>query len=1157
MKNIWKFLLIAFALQVAIAELAAQNVTIGAGDQLAGKPFDFNYQNSLYETLYYPDEVEIFGTFVGISYYYNSPTVNITGQHVKIWMGTTAFNDLSAGWIPSTQLTLVFDGDIDLLAGQDSLYISFSTPYPYTGQNLVIMTQRPWEGEWIGSFPMFQCQTVGTNRARNFYSDAITPDPANPPTTGATLSITGQFPKTTLHLVDVEVHDLAALSITGNITPTEDTASTYIVAIHNNGLWIESQYSVKLYGPDNLELATSAGVTIIFGQTTEVLVSWTPTTPGITSIYAKVILAGDDNSTNDQTAPMNIVVQPSGTIWPPPPPTILSRVPVDMYYHNSLFETIFPEDDLYLYSVGRPCLINAITFYNNFSTSYLLNMPTKIWLGNTELTDLTAGWVPSTQLTQVFDGNVAYPGGQNNIYINLQTPFFYSGGNLIMMVNRPMDTNYYSILDNFNCFTSTVNCARRLYSDTIEYNPANPPQGDAGLSNIYPVTYFYASQSGLSSLSGVVRNNQNQPISRVTVQITNLNMSTLTDSSGVYSFPSVTEGTYQVAVSKTGYLTQTLTTIITDSQNSTLDFVMQDAPFVSITGRIVNSLVPDLGIDSAQIELEGTLNTTLTTDARGYFSISNVPTNQTYSILVSKAGYQNYSSTVQVSNLDLNLGNMLFNELNLHPFNVQAVDTAEHAGFNIAWNQPYTGDGEEVHYDDGTSYWICGAYPGTPMDAAIRFSTEDLTAYAGMSLFSIKFIPIRSNVTHSIRVWTGGEQGASGDLIVDQLVSNFTVNEWNTIDLDTPVLISGDVELWFGVHYSLSDPTPASHDNSPVHNWKGNLMFTGNSWNVLFIDDPYYDGNWNIRGLLNVDCVNRNNVPIPLVCNPIDQDIEIKGIGNHFEFRRTRSDNSIMDRNRSIVGYQVWRFEPYQQGNPALWTLLTPDPITATAFFDTNPAPALGSWIRRWAVKALYSGNQYSNPAFSNIISGGTPAGLIKGVVTNSLNNESVSEVMITFPQTSNQTITDSNGLYNLVLPPGTYSLTATNDNYTIYQQNEIEITDGDTTTVDIELIPSVANPDEPELIKATILNSCYPNPFNTSTTVSYDIKSPVQTSLEIYNIKGQHIKTLVSEVKKTGRYLAVWNGTDNANKHVAEGMYLLRMKAGEYTSSGKLLHIR
>ena len=97
-------------------------------------------------------------------------------------------------------------------------------------------------------------------------------------------------------------------------------------------------------------------------------------------------------------------------------------------------------------------------------------------------------------------------------------------------------------------------------------------------------------------------------------------------------------------------------------------------------------------------------------------------------------------------------------------------------------------------------------------------------------------------------------------------------------------------------------------------------------------------------------------------------------------------------------------------------------------------------------------------------------------------------------------------------------------------------------------------NPDNttPELV--TMLAGNYPNPFNPETTISFSIKSPAQVNLDIYNLKGQKVRTLVSEKKTAGTHTTVWNGTDDNDKPVSSGVYLYRMQAGEYRSTRKMM---
>jgi flagellar hook assembly protein FlgD len=59
---------------------------------------------------------------------------------------------------------------------------------------------------------------------------------------------------------------------------------------------------------------------------------------------------------------------------------------------------------------------------------------------------------------------------------------------------------------------------------------------------------------------------------------------------------------------------------------------------------------------------------------------------------------------------------------------------------------------------------------------------------------------------------------------------------------------------------------------------------------------------------------------------------------------------------------------------------------------------------------------------------------------------------------------------------------------------------------------------------------------------------------IDIYNIKGQLVKTLVNELKEPGRYSVIWNGDDNQANKVASGIYFYRLITDGYNSTKKML---
>ncbi|MDP8200541.1 MAG: FlgD immunoglobulin-like domain containing protein [Candidatus Tenebribacter burtonii] len=94
-------------------------------------------------------------------------------------------------------------------------------------------------------------------------------------------------------------------------------------------------------------------------------------------------------------------------------------------------------------------------------------------------------------------------------------------------------------------------------------------------------------------------------------------------------------------------------------------------------------------------------------------------------------------------------------------------------------------------------------------------------------------------------------------------------------------------------------------------------------------------------------------------------------------------------------------------------------------------------------------------------------------------------------------------------------------------------------------------------VVATTMLDNNYPNPFNPITTIAYSIIEAGYVTLQVYNVKGQLIKTLVSDVRETGNFSITWNGTDNSSKPVSSGIYFYKMKTGNYEQSKKMILLK
>ncbi|MDD2230734.1 MAG: Ser-Thr-rich GPI-anchored membrane family protein [Candidatus Cloacimonetes bacterium] len=121
----------------------------------------------------------------------------------------------------------------------------------------------------------------------------------------------------------------------------------------------------------------------------------------------------------------------------------------------------------------------------------------------------------------------------------------------------------------------------------------------------------------------------------------------------------------------------------------------------------------------------------------------------------------------------------------------------------------------------------------------------------------------------------------------------------------------------------------------------------------------------------------------------------------------------------------------------------------------------------------------------------------------------------------------------------------------------EVDLDDIRFSQTSVAVTDLVADPDsgDPSLTPplSTGLTSTYPNPFNPTTTISFYLHKTQNVSLEIYDISGRKVCTLLDKKLSAGSYNTVWDGTSQHGQPVASGIYFVRMKAENETFTRKL----
>ncbi|GEM_PF-1538493 len=149
-------------------------------------------------------------------------------------------------------------------------------------------------------------------------------------------------------------------------------------------------------------------------------------------------------------------------------------------------------------------------------------------------------------------------------------------------------------------------------------------------------------------------------------------------------------------------------------------------------------------------------------------------------------------------------------------------------------------------------------------------------------------------------------------------------------------------------------------------------------------------------------------------------------------------------------------------------------------------------------------------------------------------------------------TVTDAAGNYTFILAPGTYTMTATLTGYYTQTVEGVEVTANQTTFMYFVLDPVSASDPVIASPVLNLLNS--PNPFMNQTEISFNLSKAGTLRLEIYNTKGQKVKTLLMADLKAGSHSISWNGTNDSGDLVSSGIYLMQMEFGNQIQHRKLM---
>jgi len=392
-------------------------------------------------------------------------------------------------------------------------------------------------------------------------------------------------------------------------------------------------------------------------------------------------------------------------------------------------------------------------------------------------------------------------------------------------------------------------------------------------------------------------------------------------------------GAYQYQVSKAGFASV--------SEGLTVDTVNMDVNVVLNHFYDLTFMVRDGNsqpIGGATVSYN---NQSVVTAANGNASFTTIP--GVWSYAVTHPDYNRVLASVTVSGNGTEI-------VTMPPLSCENPESLTYEQYfnnvQLNWQAPDLGNnGTWLHWDVQHGNNIGTGGP-VDFDVAQRFVPEDLSAYDGKYLTRVLFFPNQPACTYSIRVWTGGNISAPENLIVDQVVTNPVIAQWNEIFLNAPVLVDASQELWIGVRNNTTTGHPAGCDVGPAINGKGNMInLAGTGWQTLLEVNSALDYNWNIRGLLEDVGTKALTSLAPLedgnrgVFTGELSAVASKGLDGYEE-------------PRTLMGYQIFRND----------TQVNTTPFVGLSYDDLSLDP--GTYI--YKLTAMYSNGCISD--FSNIV---------------------------------------------------------------------------------------------------------------------------------------------------------------------------------------------
>lgn len=810
-------------------------------------------------------------------------------------------------------------------------------------------------------------------------------------------------------------------------------------------------YTLQLKDASNNVIFSAPGVDLPVLKDTVLSYTWLPASEGSFQVKGHIECATDADQSNNTTELRSVTVFPLGHYIAKvgTSKTLPSvRLPIDFYWKAGYRQTIYTPEQLGT-NAGT---LTGLYYEYSFVDTTIIDKPIKVWVGETEKSyqDTAAGsFISPRQLTLVCDTLLTFNKGEGILEITFSTPYQYNGGNLVVHIFRPQDSKYFKAANKFYCTMFKDAKRTRMYHTD---NPLEPYDSTklGSITEWVPNTTFVFATEGMGVISGSVTS-AGAPLEGVRVEtVGQYPVATVTDAAGNYSLAHLKAGMYNLKFSKYTYIDHTEDNVtVTADANTTVDVVMSEIMKVMVSGTVTAS-DSNQPLSGVVVKLEGYKEYVDTTDADGKYLLTGVyADNKTYSMTAKRKGFQEYTDSVVANGVHI-VKDFVMNEV-AYPVKKVIAEQAD-PNVNVSWVGPLGGPATEPQWISWATAEI-GEAIGGPASFAVaqRYTAEQLATLevVGMPITKIKFVPAEASASYKLKVWTGGNASAPGEVVYEQVVGDIVVETWNEVALTQPVEVPDGAELWFG--YEVTNAAakfPAGMDAGPTVDGFGNMVYLQGAWKSLLAVNPQLIGNFSIAAFVG-DAkgfeTEISRLKAEIAFEAPKTTIEHGKAYPYAGELKSRLISKISDDNkesRAFVNYTLYRLVKDQP--QAQWTQLVAA-TTDTTHVD-NTWATLPAALYQYAVVANYSNNVVSAPKLSNIIAKSMTVAYTVNIATNSGDPANGAVVTLTNQDGNADHVYQATAEGAAVTFPevwrGTYNLSVVKGGFNAYEANDIVIDD-------------------------------------------------------------------------------------------------------------------